>query len=560
MKMSAPRKSRYADSHRRFTFESLEDRRMMAALTILTDSNLKAPVQAVNSAPSISKSLAQSLSLTAPALSSLPGAANTIYLDFDGDIQAVWNRTDSNQTYQNIQAGASDLSRAEIQKVWEGVSEDFAPFNVNVTTVEPVITGNVLRVVIAGGVQADLLTTTPTGQVVTTAVGGNTFIFNNSSSGLMATTFTGYASTWSFTNGEPNVVYVFGNILRKVAVGTKEGNPLNFVAAVANTVSHEAGHSFGLGHHTGVDAAGKPNVYHIGSPTLTPIMGEVLAGDRTQWSTYTSTEDGNKYDAVARLTTVLLPRPDDYANSAWTAKQLAFSHTGFLSDTAKTYGIIENTSDEDWFKFSTWGGSVSIGLTTVELANLDAKLELFKVTSTMFGPMKTWIATVDPQIVSPFSNLGASYFANLAAGDYMIAVKSHGSYGDVGNYTLTVTLSLLGAAISQVSNPLTINKVSQWALATGGAGLTAKTAASSLSTAESGVKRTSAADALFGALGVPTADESVAVKPTTTSNMSFESSVWETLDAVLRPSLAAAQLAGVAWAAYGPFGRCLLPK
>jgi len=60
-------------------------------------------------------------------LQSLPGATGVIYLDFDGEKGPFvgWGSFD---------AAPSGASNAQIKEVWQRVAEDFAPFNINVTT------------------------------------------------------------------------------------------------------------------------------------------------------------------------------------------------------------------------------------------------------------------------------------------------------------------------------------------------------------------------------------------------------------------------------------------
>src|SRR5262245_19526395 len=82
-----------------------------------------------------------------PVLNSNPGAPHTLFLDFDGHQQARF--TDSRgiviipQTTVrpfSVDADTASLSAADRQaivEIWRRVAEDFAPFNVNVTTVEP---------------------------------------------------------------------------------------------------------------------------------------------------------------------------------------------------------------------------------------------------------------------------------------------------------------------------------------------------------------------------------------------------------------------------------------
>jgi hypothetical protein len=423
MTMAFSRTSRSIHSKLNLSVEALEPRQMMAA-TALTSS----AAAAINYTALLPMT-------TVPVLSSLPGAAKTILLDFDGDFQSVWNRTDWGQTYRNVSSGASNLSAAEISKVWETVAEDFAPFNVNVTTVEPPSFKNnvALRIVITGDMTAQLVN----GKSIIN-LSGDRFITNDNGATLRPNS--GYAAIGSFTNAEPNVVYVFGKFLSTSAWGTTspEGHTRSLAALVANTASHEAGHSFGLLHHEGVDASGFASNYHVGGSLTTPIMGDGSAGDRTLWSSYNS--DGANFDSIARLTSALGARPDDHPNGPWTASPLTFTSSNLYASYATVTGIISKTADQDWFKFSTAGAGFTFSLNTVEFANLDAKLELYSVANTAFGPWATLIASVDgpTSAGAPFSGLGASYSANLAAGDYLIAVKSHGGYGDLGNYRLKV--------------------------------------------------------------------------------------------------------------------------
>src|SRR5690606_5898140 len=65
-----------------------------------------------------------------PILHSLPRAAATIYLDFDGEVVEghAW------EGGARIVAPAYNLPAGEIIDMWRRVAEDFAPFEVNVTT------------------------------------------------------------------------------------------------------------------------------------------------------------------------------------------------------------------------------------------------------------------------------------------------------------------------------------------------------------------------------------------------------------------------------------------
>jgi hypothetical protein len=75
-----------------------------------------------------------------PALSINPGATAKLYLDFDGDFQASWG------AWSNITTPAFDTNGdpstfsageiAAIQETWARVAEDYAPFNIDVITID----------------------------------------------------------------------------------------------------------------------------------------------------------------------------------------------------------------------------------------------------------------------------------------------------------------------------------------------------------------------------------------------------------------------------------------
>ena len=92
------------------------------------------------------------LALVVPAFSSLPGANHTIYLDFDGHVTTgtAWNSSNGvtsidspaySPAYSSDadKANFSDAELTTIQQTWKRVAEDYAPFQVNVTTVAPTV-------------------------------------------------------------------------------------------------------------------------------------------------------------------------------------------------------------------------------------------------------------------------------------------------------------------------------------------------------------------------------------------------------------------------------------
>ena len=201
---------------RRLRLEALESRQLLFADTHADElfcgslDSFPPPSESsleIVSANAVSESSSALAAVTAPGHSSLPGAAASLFLDFDGHFEASWGG------YSNITTPAFDLDgdpstfnaaeSAAIFEVWSRVAEDFAPFNLNVTTVDPGIVANRVVAVIA--------------------IGGSNSDWYGSSAG-------GVAYVGGFFNSSPNVGYVFEN--------NQSGNA-NYIAVAA---AQEAGH------------------------------------------------------------------------------------------------------------------------------------------------------------------------------------------------------------------------------------------------------------------------------------------------------------------------------
>ena len=99
--------------------------------------------------------------------SSLPGATNVFFLDFNGHMvsNTAWNTGDADvfDTRPFSRDDDFDMYSSEeqalIKQIWLRVAEDFAPFNINVTTVEPPSFGQrVGRCLITRNVDANSVT------------------------------------------------------------------------------------------------------------------------------------------------------------------------------------------------------------------------------------------------------------------------------------------------------------------------------------------------------------------------------------------------------------------
>jgi hypothetical protein len=68
---------------------------------------------------------------TIPVFSSRPGAPASVYLNFGGDNVASW------LSYRPGAIPAFSGSSTTMEEIWQIVAENYSPFNINVTTVQP---------------------------------------------------------------------------------------------------------------------------------------------------------------------------------------------------------------------------------------------------------------------------------------------------------------------------------------------------------------------------------------------------------------------------------------
>ena len=158
-----------------------------------------------------------------PKLNSLAGASVTIYLDFDGHSESQdWpaQRQDGGSgpvltpvfDVDNDLTTFSDEELRMIEELWYRVAEDYLPFRVNVTTVDP-------------GVYNDF-------ESVLVSIGG---------AGTWFSPAGGVAFINSFSGVLVNTSYVFSDNTGRGGIDHMKGTAL--------AASHEVGHMLGLDHH-----------------------------------------------------------------------------------------------------------------------------------------------------------------------------------------------------------------------------------------------------------------------------------------------------------------------
>ncbi|HWB53606.1 MAG TPA: dockerin type I domain-containing protein [Tepidisphaeraceae bacterium] len=342
-----------------------------------------------------------------PQFSSNPSAPTTIYLDFIGDTTQTWGSFSPGTTPAYDCDGDpttfSSTELANIAAIWEQVADTYSPFNVNVTTINP---GNInnpnLEVVIGGS-----------GAWTGATYGGIAYVGS-------------FAGTAGIYGANKNKVFVFPDHLGS-------GTP----KYVADDSEHEVGHAFGLSHQSVWTQSGTTWTlkaeYNTGTSAAGPIMGNPLSDTRALW--WDGTADyalsgGIPFiqDDLSIITSAANGfgyAPDDYGNTIATAYPLS----GTNSFSAN--GVIGTNSDADFFSFSIFSGSATLSVQpgaplSDQHPTLNANLQLFNSSGTL-------IAT------GTQSTLAKSITTTLSAGTYYAEVSGDGTYGDLGDYTLSIS-------------------------------------------------------------------------------------------------------------------------
>ncbi len=347
------------------------------------------------------------------ALHSRLGSSRTIYLDFDGYVVATgtgWSASYGNFTAPGYSIDSDPAfnatERANIANIWLRVAEDYAPFDVDVTTALPT----------PDAITRSNAADTAYGTRVA-IVNGTNPIYDACSCGGIAY-LNAFDTTTSHSYFQPAFVFTEGT----------DTIPKN----VAEAATHEVGHTLALNHD------GDPTrTYYPGQGLWAPIMGSGYYKPLTQWSKGEYTGANNTEDDTAIINTNGTPLlADDVGDSRATATAIS---PGTVSK------VIGSAADTDWFSF-TASGVTSLTVTPQSVSpNLDASITLLN----SIGE----IVTNDPaSVFSSFdvaTGLDGKVARVLSPGTYYAKVDGVGSgtptgtgysdYGSLGRYDLTLT-------------------------------------------------------------------------------------------------------------------------
>ena len=376
---------------------------------------------------------------TPPVYHSKPGSTKRIYLDFNGAIVSgtAWNTSAGVSSWSvkvwsqdSDVSSFSDSEQTWMKRVWQRVAEDYAPFDVDVTT--------------------------------DVAYDPDNYTGNKDNVGwlLICDTFDNNGVALPH-NGSGGVAYVgvFGNSTYSPTyqpawvTSTNGGGDESVIAEAA---SHEMGHNMGLS-HDGTSTLGYYGGHGTGDVSWGALMGTGYFRNVSQWSKGQYYDANQLQDDLSIISSRIPYRADDHGNTAGTATPLTVtSGTTISSTTPETdpsnsnpanKGVIERNTDVDVFSFYTGTGSLQLKanpwthLSGTRGGNLDILLELFNQAGTL-------VASNSGETVT-----NASISASLTQGYYYLNVRNAGTgtplvsspsgytaYGSIGQYFISGTI------------------------------------------------------------------------------------------------------------------------
>ncbi len=321
-----------------------------------------------------------------PELESFPGAPGVLYLDFDGE-------NVSGGSWGTVNAEPAGLTNEEIEEVFYIVSEDYAPFNINVTTTRSVY-DNANR---------------NSRQMV---IYNNTFPDNP-----------GVAILNSFNDGSDNPCWV------------KMGGPVQSPVKAANVGSHEAGHTFGLRHDGNASAE-----YYPGHSFYRVIMGTVTNGysqfSKGEYSGANNQE--NDLSILSGSTNGVGYREDDYGDDIANSTDLFIGNNGQVLET-ENFGIIGQTLDVDLFKMEVGSGTIDLDVRPANQyeysQNLDLKVRLLDASGTEIANADA--DGFDASTLSETVTDGIYYLEVDGVGFGDVSGEGYSDYGSLGQYFIS---------------------------------------------------------------------------------------------------------------------------
>jgi hypothetical protein len=338
------------------------------------------------------------------ALNSRPGSTKTVYLDFDGAVvtNSAWNFS---RNLPQIVAPPFDrdgspatFSAAERQfviDVWRGVAEDFAPFDVNITTQLPSADA-LAQDYFNDPVYGMNVVVTPYRSWVCDSCAGIAYVD-------VFSEYPDYAPAWAFPSASVSAL------------------------SMGSVISHEVGHNLGLRH----DGVINGSDYYGGHGNWSPIMG-FTTKTFTQWSKGEYSNANQLQNDLGQIGVYLGSVEDTDGGSFSTASQLG---AGPLTTQQTT---IRSSTDVDFWSIIANNGYLKATVTNSGYAaNLLAKVSIYTGSGQLLDS-RTMTPGVSSVSIEASGVSPGTYFAVVESGSWLTPFDGFSTYGSIGLYTLSI--------------------------------------------------------------------------------------------------------------------------
>lgn len=378
-------------------------------------------------------------------LHSKTGSNRVIYLDFTGFVTSgtAWaNGATIDSPPFTLDTDTANFSNSEmdvIQEVWKRVAEDYAPFDVDVTTEDPG--------------QAAITRSSLSDQNYGTRalITAHDSRLCNSCGGVA------YVGVYDITGDTYQPAFVFYNNLA--------GN----AKYIAEATAHEVGHNLGLG-HDGTSTLGYYDGHGSGNTSWSPIMGVGYYTQLSQWSKGEYSDANQTQDdmVVIQQNGVLL-KTDDHSDAINATATPLTTTTGTTTGTVNVSaaGVIATQSDNDVFSIEIGAGDLSLTVNPATIGtNLDIAASLYDSSGNLLitaNPIDSTTATINLQEQAA----GTYYLMIDGVGKGDPLVDGYSDYGSLGQYVISGTvpettnlqapIAVITPITTQGNAPLAIN-------------------------------------------------------------------------------------------------------
>ena len=390
------------------------------------------------------------------------GSSNVLFLNFTGETvtNTSWNSSLGRTVIPAVAFSTdtdfstfNDSEQKAIRRIWQRVSEDYAPFNIDVTTERPAT--------------FDIRTAEALITRKTDANGAS-----NPSSGSGGVAYVSVFGGSSYAWFRPAWIYY--------------NNLASTESFIAEASSHEIGHNMGLSHDGRTDGTEYYQGHGSGDISWGPIMGAAYNRNVSQWSKGEYYLANNTQDDLAIIAGKLAYRIDDHGNTPQTATPLVLiGGSNIVSTTPETdisntntanKGILEKNTDVDVFSFTTGTGLITLNVNPwispsgARGGNLDVSIELRDANGTLLATNNPGTTTGAQIQVAALAGTYYLYVRNTGVGNPLTSTPTgYTAYGSIGQYFISGNIVAPNASSSVVQLATSVNNPA-WGSVTPGTG------------------------------------------------------------------------------------------